>query len=199
MSCSSEQKSGSNKIIVDPNIKNEVEKYIVDKPEYAPLAKDMEIYNNSLHVESFENDELRISSTDFSKKIPFKSFYFWNEETLKITGAFGLFGGTGFYIAIEGDKATLFHLLAADNSASLAYKEDDEFIFKLEVPCTDTKLVLSEIPDPEKKQVIYGYVEFKSNEFYSKSNASVEGEKSKRKKMRNNMKIYFRSSFFKFE
>ena len=151
---------------------------------------DMEVYNNSIYVESFENDNLLLSSTDFSRKAPFKSFYYWNNDTLAIAGAFGLFGGTGFYIKIVDNKATLFHLLSADGSPSYAYNATDDFIFKLEVPCTDTKIVLSEMPDSTKKQLIYGYVEFKSADFYSGSNESLEGEKSKRKKMRNNMKIY---------
>ena len=68
---------------------------------------------------------------------------------------------------------------------------------RLEVPCSDTKIVLSEIPDSTKKQIIYGLVEFKSNDFYSASGAFLEGEEPKRKKTRNNMKIYFKSGLLK--
>ena len=116
---------------------------------------------------------------------------------LRIDGAFGLFEGLGFDIQIKDDKAILYHLLSSDNTPMYAYTKNDDFIFRLEVPCTDTKIVLSEIPDPEKQQIIYGYVEFKSADFYTMSNTFQEGKSSQLDKVRNNMKIYFRSGFLK--
>ncbi|WP_298519411.1 hypothetical protein [uncultured Kordia sp.] len=191
MSCSSEQKSNIEGLIIDPNIKNEVEKYITEAPELASLNQDMQAYHNSFHIESYKNDSLDVSSTDFSKKAPFKSFYYWHDGSLRIDGAYGIFGGFGFNIQISDQKATLYHMLSSDDFATYAYQENDDFILRLDVPCTATKIVLSEIPDSSKQQLIYGYVEFKSNDFYSMSDSST-GE---RNKIRNNMKIYFKSGF----
>jgi hypothetical protein len=67
-------------------------------------------------------------------------------------------------------------------------------IARLEVPCTDTKIVLSEFPDNTRDQVIYGYVEFKSDNYYAISGTMNSREESPRKKLRANMKIYFKSS-----
>ncbi|MFK7750338.1 MAG: hypothetical protein AB8B65_18245 [Kordia sp.] len=195
LSCSNEQKSDIEGLIIDPNIKNEVEKYIEDTPNSKRFNNDMQIYKNSFHLTSYTNDELTASTTDFSKKSPFKSFYFWHDDLLRIDGAFGIFGGFGFDIQINDEKATLYHMLSSDDFPTYAYNETDDFIFRLEVPCTETKIVLSEMPDREKQQVIYGYVEFKSGDFYTMSNSAVAGEKSERDKLRNNMKIYFRSGF----
>ncbi|WP_405207096.1 hypothetical protein [Aquimarina sp. LLG6339-5] len=198
ISCSNRQKKNEiNGLTIDPNIKSEVEKYIIDQAEFESFSKLMQVYGNSLYLESYENDSLIVSTTDFSRKLPFKSFYLWNKDTLGINGAYGLFGGTGFYVKITDKKAELFHMLSSDDFPTYAYKKNDSLIMRLEVPCTDTKIVLSEIPDSTKNQLIYGLVEFKSNNFYSASGAFREGEEPKKKKTRNNMKIYFRSGLLK--
>ena len=197
-SCSNRQKkSDIAGLTIDPNIKTEVEKHIVEQPEFERFGDFMEVYGNSLYMDSYENDSLVVSSTDFSKKLPFKSFYFWDKDTLGINGAYGLFGGTGFYIKIADKKVELFHMLSSDDIPTYAYKKSDRLIMRLEVPCSDTKIVLSEIPDSTKNQIIYGFVEFKSDDFYSVSGVFLEGEEPKRKKTRNNMKIYFKSGLFK--
>ncbi len=198
ISCSNEQKRSNIKgLTIDSNIKDEVEKHLADQSKFEQFSDFMQVYSNSLSIENYENDRLVVSSMDFSRKLPFKSFYLWNKDTLGINGAYGLFGGTGFYIEITDNKAELFHMLSADDFPTYAYKEKDSLIMRLEVPCTDTKIILSEIPDSTKNQIIYGFVEFKSNEFYSVSNIYVEGEEPKRKRTRNNMKIYFKSGLLK--
>ena len=161
--CGQTKNSGTIKgLTIDPNIKNEVEKNIESSKELDMFQDKMQVYLNSGFIESFQNDSLIFSSKSQHGKIPFKSFYLWKGDTLAIDGAFGLFGGIGFGIDIYKNNATLYHLLSSDDSPSYAYKENDSLIFRLEVPCTDTKIILSEIPDSTKKQIIYGYIEFKS-------------------------------------
>lgn len=191
------QKTETNKVVglaIDPNIKNEVEKNIVNSSEFDAYKNVMQLYGNSVLVDFFENDSLTFSSSDPKIKQVFKSFYLWKGETLSINGAFGLFGGVGFVINIKDDKATLFHMLSSDDFPTYAYKEQDSLIDRLEVPCTETKIILSEIPDSKKKQIIYGYVEFKSSDYYFVSGAFAENENPKKKKNRANMRIYFKSS-----
>lgn len=185
-------------LIIEPTITTEVEKYI-DTSEFSSLQSRMLIYNNRMLVDLYEDDKFITSAKEEDNKNSiFKSFYYWEGDTLGIDGAFGLFGGAGFSIKIIKDKAILYHLLASDEFPSYAYKEKDSLIFRLEVPCTETKIVLSEIPALDTRQVIYGYVEFKSSDYYASSGSDNGQEILPRKKLRANMRIYFKSGYFEF-
>lgn len=81
-------------------------------------------------LDLYEDDKLSISLKEQdNKSTVFKSFYYWQGDTLAIDGAFGLFGGTGFSIKIVKDNATLYHMLASDDFPSYAYKEKRQFNF----------------------------------------------------------------------
>jgi len=67
ISCSSKQENGIG-FTIDPSIKNEVEKYIEELSESTSYAKDVETYNNSVYIENYVNDNLKMTTTDFSKK-----------------------------------------------------------------------------------------------------------------------------------
>ena len=190
-------KNEINELTIDPNIKNEVEKHIIEKSDYAVFGDLMQVYGNSAIMRRYENDSLVFENEDSSKKMPFKSFYLWNKDTLGINGAYGLFGGTGFYMEIVNKKATLFHMLSSDDFPTYAYKETDNLIDRLEVPCTDTRIILSEIPSRTEKQIIYGYAEFKSNEYFASEGSLNDKEILPRKRIRYDMKIYFKSGFLK--
>jgi hypothetical protein len=181
-------------LTIDPNIKREAEKRIEYSKEFDEYKNMMQVYINSIFVESYENDSLILSSTDFTNRQVFKSFYFWNGDTLSLDGAVGIFGGIGFGIDIYKGDATLYHMLSSDDYPTYAYNEKDSLVFRLQVPCTDTKIVLSEIPDSSKSQVIYGYVEFKSANYFVENGEQDGHEILPRQKLRNNMKIYFKSS-----
>jgi hypothetical protein len=137
-------------LTVDPTIKTEVEKN-TSPSEFGAGQDKILIYNNLMLVDFYENDKLIMSTKEQdNKSTVFKSFYYWRGDTLAIDGAYGLFGGAGFSIKIIKGKATLYHMLASDDFPSYAYKGKDSLDFRLEVPCTDTKIVLSEIPDSTK-------------------------------------------------
>ena len=55
-------------LIIDPIIKNKVEKYIRPSKELSGIDKEMQLYENSFLGEYYENDKLEISSDDSSKK-----------------------------------------------------------------------------------------------------------------------------------
>ena len=188
----------SNQLTIDSNIQFEVIKHI-SPSIYGSRQGKVLIYNNAMLLDFYEDDKLSISLQEQdNKSTVFKSFYHWQGDTLGIVGGFGLMGGTGFTIKIIKGYATLYHLLASDDFPSYAYKEKDSLIYKLEVPCTDTKIVLSEIPDSTKKQIVYGYVEFKSGDYYASSGSADGQEILPRKKQRANMRIYFKSAFIEF-
>jgi hypothetical protein len=194
------QSSNTNEIdglTIDPGIKIEAEQYF-GKSEFDEAQDKWLIYNNRMLVDFYEDDKLIQTTKDKEISKLAKSVYYWRKDTLNIDGAFGLFGGFGFNVKIINGKATLYHMLASDEFPSYSYNENDSLIFRLEVPCAETKIILSDLPDPEKKQVIYGYVEFKSGEYYS-TNGSVNGKEIKpRNRSRINMRMYFKSGISPF-
>lgn len=188
------KQSNSDNFTLDPTIKTDVNEHIKSY-ENISLEEIILIYANEMNAEFYENDELIFSTIDEQKYTIFKSFYLWQGDTLIIDGAYGLFGGLGFVIKIINNEVTLYHMLSSDDFPSYAYNEKDSLIFRLEVPCTETKIILSEIPDTINQQIIYGYVEFESENYFS-STGSVNGKENfPRKKQRVNMKIYFKSGF----
>ena len=180
-------------LTLNPSIKQEVEKHIETSKDYEMFGDKMQVYLNSGDIQAYENDSLIFSSKFGENKAPFKSFYLWNGDTLIIDGAVGIWGGIGFGIEIANNKARLYHMLSSDDFPSYSYGENDSLIFRLEVPCTDTKIVLSEIPDATKKQIIYGYIEFKSSSYFASSGSTNGQENLPRQKLKNNMKLYFKS------
>jgi hypothetical protein len=179
---------------LDPSIKEEVEEHTSSMP----FGGGMVVCNNASYFTVYENDKVT-AKTDGEQQ-PFKSFYYWNKngDTLHIDGAYGLFGGFGFTIQVVKGKASVYHLLASDEFPSYSYNEKDSLIFRLEVPCTDSQIVLSEIPDSVKKPIIYGFVEFKSKEYFFSEGTMNDEEILPRKKQRMDMKIYFKSGYVGF-
>ena len=150
-----------------------------------------------MEFDFYENDSLIGSTQGKPKAILFKSFYLWKGDTLIIDGAIGLFGGGGFSIQVINGKATVYHMLSSDDFPTYAYEEKTEIIFRLDVPCHDVKAIVSEIPLKGTGKVIYGYVEFESEDYYS-TQATVEGKETGPKtKSRSNMKMYFKSGELK--
>jgi hypothetical protein len=114
---------------------------------------------------------------------------------LKIDGSFGLFSGIGFSIKYIKENVSLYHLLASDEYPSYAYKESDRLIHRLELPCNDVKIQWSEIPDSTKKHIIHGCVEFNSEPYFASEGFAEGREILPRKKLRSNMRIYFKSAY----
>lgn len=158
------------------------------------------IYNSPMMVDLYEEDSLKASVKEEDKKSTvFKSFYYWRGDTLSIDGAFGLFGGTGFSVKLVNGQAKVYHMLASDNFPTYAFTKNDSLCSRIEVPCTDTKLILSAVPDRIQKQIIYGYVEFKSENYYVIGGFADGKELLPRKKQRANMRIYFKSAVVELE
>jgi hypothetical protein len=121
----------------------------------------------------------------------------WKGDTLIIDGAIGFFGGGGFSIQVVNGMATVYHMLTSDDFPTYAYGEKTGIISRLDVPCHHVKAIVSEIPLKGTGKVIYGYVEFESEEFYSTQSAIDEKETRARTKSRSNMKMYFKSGELK--
>jgi hypothetical protein len=186
------QTSAVSGVEINPAIKFEVEKHIQSAPESQMAIEKMQIFSTPLICSLYKDDKLEFESSDFSKKMVFKSFITFDGNKTSISGIFGIFGGEGFVINIENNKAVLSHLISADDFATLAYTSTSEFLLRLEVPCTNTKIVLSALPKKGSDELIYGYVEFTGTDFYF--GFSEDGiEATPRQKQRSNFKIYFKS------
>jgi hypothetical protein len=188
--CGAEKVEG---IVIDPSIRGDVEQRTGNPADLGP-ADGMLIYQSTIVVDFYENDELITSIREAdNRKDMFKSWYNWYKDTLWIEGAFGMFTGIGFTLKISNNRATLFHMVSTDDMPAYGYTETDSLRYRLEVPCSETKIILSEIPDSVNRPLIYGYVEFKSDEYYF---CRFGGDHAaSREKQRADMKIYFRSGY----
>lgn len=191
-------------VSIDSTIKDDVEKNI------SPATDEEEqnnylIYNNrelvDLYLYDEEHDRWKLGMTTIlankQQDRVFKSFHYWKGDTLLIEGTFGRLGGPGFLLKIIKDKARLYNLVIADTKEYkypiYAYHTNDSLVYRLEIPCSDTKIILSEMPTPKKSQLIFGYVEFNGGEAYQCDRLG-DGGKMPLIKFKANMKIYFKSA-----
>lgn len=181
-----DSKSTSESIIIDKSIEKEAK---------SKMSKGLVMYENTLIADYFENDELIMSTKGKEKKLPFKSFYYNHNDTIIIDGAYGMFGGFGFSIKIKDGEAHVFHMLASDEYPTYALHKNDSLEFRIEVPCTNTQLTLSKMPELKEREVLYGLVEFESGNYYQSGPLVSNKEIESRKKVRMNMKVYFKSVY----
>lgn len=180
--------------VIDEQIAKEVETKISPSNFGNFPGGKLLIYENAVIADYYEDDVLGWSTRDTMAQMTFRSFFYARQDTMVIDGAFGLFGGFGFSIKIVGDQATVYHLLAGDDFPTFAMTQEAPLQLRLEVPCTNTKLILSKKPERKAGDIIYGVVEFESDSYY-RSPGSIDGKEMKRKKSQMNMKVYFKSKF----
>jgi hypothetical protein len=185
-------------ITLNPDFQETVEPYISEIGEWAGLPE--WVYNNRIFANAYENDKLVLSTKDSANMDGyFSSFYYWEKDTLVIEGTFGLRLKYGFSVKIYNGKANFHYLLLAPvNDPQYASSEKGPLDFRLEVPCSDVSIILTELPDPELKYTVYGYVKFKSGNYYE-SRQDNFGKETDRVKKRTDMKIYFRSDYNSFD
>ncbi len=192
--CGQEQENSFEKIKINSTIQKEVASKISES-QFGNMSKDLLIYENLLIAEYFENDSLTMSTKNKDKRLVFKSFFYHHNDTLTIDGAYGMFGGFGFSIKIKNEKAIVYHMLASDEFPTYSTNENDSLKFRIEVPCSNTTLTLSKLPELKDGEIIYGMVEFESGSYYQSAPVVNDEEIEPRKKVRMNMKVYFKSMY----
>jgi len=184
---------------IDEKIKDKVEEVISDSEFGSQMGDIFLIYDNSMIADYFEDDSLVMSTKNEKRKMPFKSFFYSQNDTLAIDGAYGLFGGFGFSIKFIDKEPVIYHMLAGDDFPTYSMTKNGDLELRIEVPCSNTKLTLSKYPDLKEGEIVYGVVEFESGEYYQ-SGGTVNGKEiEERKKIRMDMKIYFKSKFLDIE
>ena len=183
VSCDSVKKTSEEHIFrIDSTIKIVAQKEIWNseykKPKYGFATK--------LTAEFFENDTLTDLYQD-SIDNTFSASYSWHNDTLKLTGNIGDLTQTGFAADIYKDStAVIYHNQCSHSHKQYKLKLSDTLVQCIKVPCTYSELYLSNFPDKTKDEEIYGYITFKSENFYYQN-----GQENS--KLRANMKFYFRA------
>lgn len=188
--------NSDNGFTIDPRVKKKVKKRIGKKVD---TWKDgTPLYSNLIIMELYKNDTLAFSKKEKDNfKNIFNSYYNWKGDTLFIGGSFGLPRAEGFLIRLIKGKATLYHtLFSRDIYPRYAYTEKGEVEWSIEVECEKNKIILSDIPERKNNKAIYGYVEFKTSNYYA-CNLSDDGkENMPRTKQSKEMRIYFVSGYY---
>jgi len=180
-------------LTIDPMIKDEAEKHFHPLNGFDTTRQSRPFYQNAVALEYFENGSLVASTKGLFVPQPFNSSYVMKGDTVLIYGFIGLFaGGTGFAMEIIENKATVYNLVIADDFPAYAYGENTELLQQLHVPCEEFRAVISAIPTEGNDEMIYGFVEFKGSNYYFEEGDN-KGPVSLRKKLRANMKMYFKS------
>lgn len=181
-SCNSENQTFETHIFrIDTAIKSTAQQNIWNaehgNPKYLFLSK--------LSAEFYTDDIL--------EKIEFDTFnaqmwgrYSWHNDTLTITGNFGDLTSTGFIANVYHDTAYFYHSQCAHTKKRYKNNLSDTLVQCAKVPCSYSQLIISNIPDRTKDEEIFGYVNFRSKDFYSQNGNDI-------KKLRANMAFYFRA------
>lgn len=191
MSC----KNNVQGITIDEGIISEVESNISES-ELIP-SEGKTIYDNAVIADLYENDSL-IRSSDGTNKVVFASFFYNRNDTLVIDGLYGVFQGFGFSIQISDNDTSIYHLLESRKRPAYSLMSNDALQYRLEVPCVNTKLTLSKIPDFKESEVIYGVVELESLDYYYQEAFLKGATVPERTKGKIKMKAYFKSMYMDF-
>jgi hypothetical protein len=173
---------------IDKTIQKEVEER-TKSTEFSSSTNETFLYETSADIEFFEDGEVEYDSKGEIKTM-FRSYYYEQEGVISIVGAYGMFDGFGFSIKIQDNKATVYALVSSGDLPNYSLTEDGKREAKLEVPCTNAKLILSKYPEVKNNDPIYGYVEFESQDFYS----GLEYQNQTQQRL--NMKVYFKAILF---
>ena len=169
-------------LLIDPSIKDLVNQNVTKYQEALQPDSGKIIYSNKYMASLYMNDTLVKSTYYSSTHDAFKSEYFWNNDTLIIKSAFGVFSDIGFDLKIYKDTAIVTGII----NNNLSYKNNitDSILSRITIPTFESKVVLAETPDSTKDHLIYGYAEFKESSVFLKENNNYRKE-------RIDMKVYF--------
>ena len=145
-------------------------------------------FNSNLYAEHFTNDKIDEIQID-TIEAPFLGKYYWKHDTLSLSVSYGDLGAFGFDIDIAKDTTGILYFEECSHiHPKFKYKLTDTLSVCAKVPCTYSKLLISKFPYKTEDDVIFGYVNFKTDNFYYEDNEGAL-------KIRKVMKFYFRASF----
>ncbi|MFI5202972.1 MAG: hypothetical protein ACHQF2_00635 [Flavobacteriales bacterium] len=155
----------STKFTVDPETKDTVQRKLGPKPNN--LA-----YQNELIAEMALDGKI-VRTKKVSDILSFRTFHFWDGDTLKIAGGFGVESGYGFIAKIHNENATVYHLIFSEADAVYSLTRKGKKKERIEVPCESWDLKISSIPRKNSNTAIYGIISFKSSIYYEKDGKQI--------------------------
>lgn len=173
---------------IDPNIKLIVQNEIIDTIQkqrgcsYHFLSKEDSKYNLNDTLYEISKDTL-----DFRR---YEASWIILEDTTLIVGNEVRSDGTfGFRVEIIDNRAKTFGYLRTHVMLSnLSIDTTDKNLYNsILIPTSESKIILSELPDSISDEEIYGYLEFQTEEFYIFENTFNEDEATK---LESKIKIY---------
>ena len=182
-------------IIIDSSIIQAVEERISPFEPDGMLDDRLQLHENVLLATYYENDSLLFDTREMNRSMPFKVLYFPKTDTVYLAGFYGLFGGFGFLIKWVDNKPFLYHSAAAEEWPCFAYTPDGLLEFRVDVPCTAAKAVLSKEPAFVEGEIIHGMVQFSSEEYYQVETVADGEEQGERLRIRMDMTIYFKAKY----
>jgi hypothetical protein len=158
LSCSQSttKRNNENLYKVDPKIEKEIKYHTrIDTSFFHPMEFST-IYHSSL-VNS-------LTDTTLSDTAEVELWYEIKKDTAFI---WGNMSGFGYLVKIYGDKYQIFHVINSDRK-DFKLDENDSLTRYIEVPCTFTKLTLTNDFKTSQKKGFSGYFELISSYYYHK-------------------------------
>ena len=142
----------------------------------------------TLDVRLVINDNEEINTFGSKRKMDFITHTYFVEDTLFILGL-GRTSELGFYLELHGDSSRVSLFATTDGPAVYKlFPSDTVYQRKISVGTTFCRLTLARLPVYKDGEVIEGFVEMDSHEFYGKS-----GKEKNDDKVQVKISAYFRT------
>lgn len=153
--------------------------------------RDFSQFKTPIEFRFFSNDLL--SDSIIQPDFRMMSWYSNNKDTIDLVAHVGEFETSALLLRFIDRKPNVFFFRAPHERQNyFRINKKDSFENQIEVPPMRYKLELSQIPDTVNKQVVFGYINMESIDYYDKRDTLQQ-------KNRIQMKFYFRSQFRKFD
>lgn len=144
-------------------------------------------------VEAYDFDNGIIIDSIVEPDFDMLSWYHSHQDTISLVAHLGNFETSALLLRFVKGKVNVSFFRAAHSGQKVfRIDQNNPFISELAVPPLRYKLKLTEIPDTTNKQIVFGYIDMESAEYFDKRDSLDTKHKIQ-------MKFYFRSQFRKFD
>lgn len=126
--------------------------------------------------------------------MPFYSYWGIAKDTIVICGLYGIEGKIGFTVHVIAGKAKVYCSIRSSSIGQFSYTKEGDMKIRLDIPAKSAKVILSKIPRDLPTDIVYGFVEFETIDFYERQYENEEKRPNLRNRVRVAMKAYFKAS-----
>lgn len=176
----------SKTILIDTIVKDSVQKNID-----VLSVRSYSYFKTPVIAYFFSNDQLVDSIID--QEYGMSSWYSIRNDTIDLVSHLGGFETAALLIRfIKGTPSVYYFRAPHEDFKFFRLHQTDSLSIRVEVEPLHYKLLLSEIPDKERKQDVYGFIDMESNNYYNNRYGNETKERAK-------FRFYFRSQYRKFD